>query len=163
MISRNNPGRSLVPTLPSVQPDGFSLIEIMVVLVIVGLVLSLIVLHKPMRSRSLEAQAAARDISQTLRAARAAAIASNRPVVFTIDPAQHIYDTTGGKIGQLPKWLSISAPAIQARPRRSSVIAIRFAPDGSSSGGGIELGDRQLRISIGVDWLTGRVKVDDVH
>ncbi len=116
-----------------------------------------------MRSRNLEARAAARDISQTLRAARAAAIASNRPVVFTLDPARHIFDATGGKIGQLPQWLGISAPIIQTLPRQSGVIAIRFAPDGSSSGGRIELSDRQLRISIGVDWLTGRISVDDVH
>ena len=155
MTSRNS-------SSPSVQSDGFTLIEIMVVLIIVGLVLSLIVSHGPMRSRNLEARAAARDISQTLRAGRAAAIASNRPVVFRLDPARHIFDMTGGKVGQLPKWLSVSAPAGQALPRRSSVVAIRFAPDGSSSGGGIELGDSRLRISIGVDWLTGRVNVDAV-
>ena len=39
--------------------------------------------------------------------------------------------------------------------------AIRFDPDGSSTGGRIELGLGPKRIQIGVDWLSGRVSVAD--
>ena len=40
---------------------------------------------------------------------------------------------------------------------------IRFNPDGSSSGGRITLADGSRRVAVGVDWLTGRVTVADVH
>jgi general secretion pathway protein H len=38
---------------------------------------------------------------------------------------------------------------------------IRFLPDGSSTGGRVELKDGRRRMRIGVDWLNGRVSVGD--
>ena len=37
--------------------------------------------------------------------------------------------------------------------------AIRFFPDGSSTGGRITLSIDSMRYLVNVDWLTGRVKV----
>ena len=42
-----------------------------------------------------------------------------------------------------------------------TLAAIRFAPDGSASGGRIRLAEGEHRILFGVDWLTGRVSVSD--
>jgi general secretion pathway protein H len=41
--------------------------------------------------------------------------------------------------------------------------AIRFNPDGSSTGGRISLSDGGRRIAVGVDWLTGRVAVAETQ
>jgi general secretion pathway protein H len=43
--------------------------------------------------------------------------------------------------------------------RNENEGGIRFDPDGSSTGGRIELGEGPRKIEIGVDWLTGRVSV----
>jgi general secretion pathway protein H len=39
--------------------------------------------------------------------------------------------------------------------------AITFTPDGSSSGGRIDLATGQRTVGVAVDWLTGRVSVAD--
>jgi hypothetical protein len=41
------------------------------------------------------------------------------------------------------------------------VARILFLPDGSASGGTVELLADDLRIAIAVDWITGRVRTRD--
>jgi len=147
----------------STLPHGFTLIEMTVVLVVVGLVLSLVLAHGPMRSRTLEARIAARDITHTLRAARAMAIVANRPVEFILDLGRHNFRLDAGAANGLPSWLSLSAVAVPGETFGNRIVGIRFAADGSASGGRIELADGELRLSIDVDWLTGRVTLADVR
>ena len=45
------------------------------------------------------------------------------------------------------------------REVRGDLAAIRFYPDGSSSGGSIELGAEGVGFQVTVDWLTGGVDV----
>ena len=45
------------------------------------------------------------------------------------------------------------------REVRGDLAAIRFYPDGSSSGGSIELGAEGVVFQVTVDWLTGAVAV----
>jgi len=47
--------------------------------------------------------------------------------------------------------------------RQSNTSNISFAPDGSSSGGRIELAENGVRLLVGVDWLTGLVSVADAR
>ena len=166
MIWRNSPGyrsaRGHAAAAPTLS-HGFTLIEMIVVLVVVGLVMGLVLARGPMRSKTLEARAAARDIAQTLRAARARAIAANRPVEFFLDPGQHSFRVGAGAANGLPPWLDLSAAAGPGETFGNRIVAIRFAPDGSASGGRIELANGKLRLSIGVDWLTGRVSVVDAQ
>lgn len=39
------------------------------------------------------------------------------------------------------------------------LTAIRFNPDGSSTGGRIELAQGSRYMSVGVDWLTSRISI----
>lgn len=136
---------------------GFTLIEMIVVLAVFGLMLGLVVSRGPVRSARLEMDAAARDIAGGLRLARALAISENRPVAFNIDVAHGSVRTEDGPARVLPAALAIRVSA----ERGGAVPAIRFAPDGSSSGGRIELIGHGRTIQIGVDWLTGRVRIVD--
>jgi len=158
-LARWPPDPPAGPTLS----HGFTLIEMIVVLVVVGLVMGLVLARGPMHSRTLEAHAAARDIAQTLRAARARAIAANQSVEFILDPRRHSFRVDAGAANGLPPWLDLSAAAAPGETFGNRIVAIRFAPDGSASGGRIELANGKLRLSIGVDWLTGRVSVVDAQ
>ena len=149
MTSRNSP--------------GFTLIEMIVVLVVLGLMLALVVGRGPMRSPTLEARGAAREIAQEMRRARAMAIAANRPVDFLFDIEGHRFNVDKGPIKAIPAWLAVSAMTASGGRFDRRVAAIRFAPDGSSSGGRIELGRGEMRFRIGVDWLTGRVSLGDAR
>ncbi len=128
---------------------GFTLLEMLAVVAVLGLALGLVLSRGPMRSPALEARAAADSITQALRAARAQAIAEGRPVAFVLDARRHEYMTEGALAHALPiaPTVTITAPA----------AGIRFAPDGSSSGGRIAVEDQGHAVSVSVAWLTGRV------
>jgi general secretion pathway protein H len=140
---------------------GFTLLEMIIVLVIMGLAIGIVAARGPQHSHGLEMRTLVASMTRTLRAARGRAIASNRTIVVAIDGQRHSLSVTGGPSLQLPEALGVTAAAGPAGRPGLAAIAIRFAPDGSSSGGRILLADGQHRIGIGVDWLTGRISVAD--
>ncbi len=149
-----------------------------VVLVVLALALSIVAARGPMRSRTLEARFAASQIAEQLRLARTQAIATDRTVSLRLDlPARtwrvdaaaphHVPEgaalsmlSVGQVAGGQPPDQPADAPGL-APARRAG--AISFAPDGSSSGGRIELTDAGRRMRVTVDWLTGRVAVAEVQ
>lgn len=151
MTSRSETGRD----------GGFTLIEIIVVLVILGLALTVVATHGPPRSRGVDLRVTAAEIAATLRQARAQAIATNRTLRVVVDAEHHRIDTPNGTMRGIPAEFGIALRGLGARvdnPR----IAIAFAPDGSSSGGTIELSSAAMRLRIVAAWLTGRVSVTNV-
>ncbi len=142
---------------------GFTLIEVVVVLAILGLALALVVGYKPPWSSGLGLRGTAAELASGLHLARSEAIASNRPVAFDLDVPGHIYRVGTGVERRLPANLSIELLTIVGESRGTRVGDIRFNPDGSSTGGRIALADGNRRMAVGVDWLTGRVSVADVR
>jgi general secretion pathway protein H len=158
MISRCSTSR---PHLE--RRHGFTLIEVIVTLAILGLALVLVVGFKPPWSSRLGLTGTAAELASGLRLARSEAIASNRPVALDLDVRGHIYRVGKGAEHRLPANLSIELQTIVGESRGADVGDIRFNPDGSSTGGRIALADGNRRMAVGVDWLTGRVSVADVH
>jgi len=137
---------------------GFTLIEMMVVLVVLGLALGLVLVRGPARSHTLDVRTAADEIAEALRVARSRAIVTNRPVLFLLDPAQHHFAIDGSPAQALPASVSITMLSTFGTANSG---AITFAEDGSSSGGRIDIAAGAVRLQIGVNWLTGRVKLAD--
>ena len=102
---------------------------------------------------------AARELAQDLRLARGRAIALERPVGVTFDAAAHGWRLDGGPARALPPALNMALLTVASLSPVPEAGRIVFAPDGSSSGGKIELGSAHLRMRVTVDWLTGRVGV----
>ena len=148
-------------TLRSSRTAGFTLIEVLVVLAVVGLVLGIIGLRGPARSPALDLREAADAVSRTLRLARSRAIASNATVGVTFDvggPALRMDDT---RAVALPAGVLLTVTATFDNTAGPRLAAIRFAPDGSSSGGAVALRQNGRRLQVGVDWLSGRVSVSE--
>jgi general secretion pathway protein H len=125
---------------------GFTLLEMIVVLVILGLMLRLVIARGPMHSVRLDAEAAARDLVSALRLARGRAIAEDRQVSVALASGHYQVDDLG--VHNVPADVVLAGDAV-----------IRFAPDGSSSGGTIAVQTAQASATIVVNWLTGRVDV----
>jgi len=142
---------------------GFTLIEVVVTVAILGLALVLVASYKPPWSSGLGLKGTASELASGLRLARSEAIASNRPVRFNLDVTCHVYRVGTGADRRLPANLSIELLTITGENSRASVGDIRFNPDGSSTGGRIILAEGTRRTAVGVDWLTGRVSVADVR
>ena len=97
---------------------GFTLIEMIVVLVILGLALGLVITRGPMHSAHLDAEVTARDLTSALRLARGRAIAENRPVAVAV--AATSYRIDGAAAHRVPADITLAGNA-----------AIGFAPDGT--------------------------------
>lgn len=127
---------------------GFTLIEMIVVIVIMGFIAGLVLVRQPWHSAGLNTEATVRALTSALRLARSRAIAQDRDVSVV---------TTGDGFavdGGAP-WLLPPGEALGA----SQVI---FMPDGGSSGTTVLLAAGGRRIAISANWLTGRVVVRDV-
>jgi general secretion pathway protein H len=129
MISRNS------------RQSGFTLLEVIVTIAVMGLVLAMLGSFMRPRSHRLEMESAVRTVAQTLRLARGQAIAGGVPVAVAMP--------------HLPAWLAV---VVQAPPG-----GIVFAPDGTSSGGHVLLAGADRKVEVNVDWLTGRVEIDGAY
>jgi general secretion pathway protein H len=140
---------------------GFTLIEIIVVLAVLGFALALIVGYRPPWSSGLGARGTAAELASGLRLARSEAISRNRPITFKIDLSDHHFQIGTSVVRPLPARLSIALLTV-AGEQRGTTGDIRFNPDGSSTGGRISIADGTQRIAVGIDWLNGRVSVANV-
>jgi general secretion pathway protein H len=127
---------------------GFTLIEMIVVLAVVGLIGGLVLMRQPWTSAAFEREATQRALAEALRLARSRAIAQGRNVSVVTGTAGFSID--GSPVRTLPAHQALSA---------SRII---FMPDGGSSGGTIVLAAGQTRSAVAVNWLTGRVRVGDL-
>jgi general secretion pathway protein H len=133
--------------------SGFTLIETLVVLVILGVALSIVAGFVPRQHSTLDLATSADGLANTLRLARSRAIARQQPIVFAAVAGGHGY-VLDGAVRALPAEVVMSM---------GGTSAIRFAPDGSSSGGTVVLAAGSLTRIVRVDWLTGRVGIEETH
>ena len=131
---------------------GFTLIETIVVVVILGLALTIVAGFIPRRNSTLELSTASQSIASTLRLARARAITESRSVAVAAAADGRTLMADGVRM-KVPDTVAV---AMAGTP------AIRFAPDGSASGGGIRVRNASRERLVSVDWLTGRVSVAEM-
>lgn len=147
------------PNPPPPRP-GFTLFEVLIVLGVLGLVFGVIVSRGPVKSRGLTVRAAATDIAAAARETRSRAIALNRPVSLSFDLQSGLYRVGNRPPQTIPPGYRITVLTV-AGELRGTLAAIRFDPDGSSTGGRIELSNPPQKVQIGIDFLTGRVSIVD--
>ena len=153
---------NLVGPVP-IRWRGFTLIEVIVALAVLGLALTLLSGYKPPWSSGLGVKGTAAELASGLRLARSEAIARNRSIPFSVDVTAHEYRIGTGSEHRLPPNISLALLTIAGENRGTQIGDIRFHADGSSTGGRIALADGERRIAVGVDWLTGRITVADVR
>jgi general secretion pathway protein H len=142
---------------------GFTLIEVIVTVAILGFALALIVGYKPARSGALSLRGTAAELASELRLARSEAVLRNRPVLFEVDLAAHQFRIGDRRPRQLPRRIDITLLTIAGERRDATKGDIRFNADGSSTGGRITLADGSQKIMVGVEWLSGRVSIADAR
>lgn len=134
---------------------GFTLLETIVVLALVGLLAGMgTQLLRPPSGR-LKLEGAARQLCATLRATRSRAIGTNSEASVAIDLDRKSYSSPVGGDGLLPEGAAIRLDVANSQRLGPRSGAITFFPDGSSTGGDITLQTPDARATIGVNWLTG--------
>ena len=146
----------------STRAAGFTLLEVILVLVI-GVAAYAVILTVPMRgSSAADLKAAARTLASGLRQAQTMAMATRRDSALTVDVESREFTVAGdSSVRQLPKDLEIKLYTAQSEVTSERRGAIRFYPDGSSTGGRITVTSGERKYLVDVDWLTGRVSITD--
>ena len=148
---------------PARSQRGFTLIEILVVLAVVGLIMAFVL---PMISGSRSRaglRAAANEIAAALRSTRSLATTHGRAETFVLDTAHAAFRAGSTASPQrLPGGIALAIVTIAQERETDTVGSIRFFADGSSTGGGVRLSSGTNESDVLVDWLTGRVMIEDV-
>ena len=139
---------------------GFTLLEVLVVLVI-GAVMYAMILGVPFRGASIaDLKSAARSLASGLRQAQSLAMVSRRDAVLTVDMEARAYVLAGEtEAKNLPKDIELKLFTAQSEIVSDTKGGIRFYPDGSSTGGRITVKAGERQYLVDVDWLTGRVSI----
>ncbi len=138
---------------------GFTLLEMLVVVLVLSLMVGLVVSRGPSQSPTLDARAAAGRLVQALRTARVAAITGSAPVRLEVDLArQSLASTAPGVTMQMPPSVRLSYVTAAGRAVDAGRAVVTFAPDGSSSGGALAVSSQSARDVVAIDPFTGRVE-----
>ena len=108
----------------------------------------------------LETKSAARRTAATLRLARESAIRRGEETQVLVDLENHRLTLEGYRTLSLPDRLSLQLDAASSELIDEQRGAIRFFPDGSSTGGRLVLSHGGHGYQVGVAWLTGRIELE---
>ena len=158
-VSRSNIS-SPVSRLPS---SGFTLLEILAVLALIGLALAVTAFSLDGGLQRAKLDASARDIAASLRHTRTLALTAHRPQWFTLDLNARSFASPGRDARSIPAGTTMHVTSAAEDTGKPGIARIRFFPDGSSTGGHIELARQHRQVRIDVDWLTGAVATSETR
>jgi general secretion pathway protein H len=147
------------------RSDGFTLVELVLVVIIIAAVLAV---SYPMLSRgtaSFRLRATARDLINTMRYAREKAITEQKVMRIVADrEAQKILLTD--ELGEderaypMPKEVRIQGTALMGREILDEPLVIRFLPNGSAESAEILLvSDKGASLKVATDAITGGARM----
>ena len=141
---------------------GFSLLEMIVVITIIGLAYTLLPKMVFSGVSGAELRSNARAVATGLRIARDAAINTKRETVLSLDMENRMFTLPNdSKLHKLNDQLDVKLYTAAADVVSDKVGTIRFFPDGSSNGGRVTVAAGERGFEIDVDWLTGHVTIND--
>ncbi|NQX90403.1 MAG: prepilin-type N-terminal cleavage/methylation domain-containing protein [Halioglobus sp.] len=139
---------------------GFTLLEVMIALAIVGLLAAVSVPAGARFYASMQYRAAVADLVAVLSSARHKAVRDGAVRDVTINPRTKEVSLQGA-VTRLPADLGLSISSGAALNTADSGV-IRFYPEGGSSGGEISLVlPGRAGVRVVVDWLIGGITQED--
>ena len=142
--------------------DGVTLLELLIVLSIMAIVAALVL---PMFSGGVstgELKGAARQVAAGLRLARSEALATRQETRVLLDLEHRTFRLDrDARLIALPRQIELKLFTAQSDLVSDKVGAIRFFPDGGSNGGRVTLAVGERKYDVDIDWLTGRVAIQN--
>lgn len=130
------------------------MVELLVVLAIMALVVTLLAPMLRIGRSGADLRSASGEMLAAMRTARSLAIAQNRTTAIVLDPTYRRYGESR-RNHQLPNGMTMSWHALWPVAGDNDLGAIYFFPDGSASGGEIDLKTGNAVGAIVVDWFSG--------
>lgn len=145
--------------IPVRAARGFTLVEVVVVLMIVALALALIGTSISRSISGAEMREVARKVTASLRYTRTKAILSKSEQVFLVDTESRTYRAADRDAVQLPEEILVELNTARSELTSETAGGIRFYPDGGSTGGNLRLEANGRIYQVSVAWLTGEASL----
>lgn len=146
-----------------VSQRGFTLIEMVVVIVLIGLAYALLPKLAFGGVSGPELKSNVRAVATGLRMTRDTAINSKREATLTLDLDAHVFRVQNdARVHKLNEKIDVKLYTSQADLVSEKIGSIRFFPDGSSNGGRVTVGAGGRDFAVDIDWLTGRVTISEL-
>lgn len=142
------------------RQSGFSLIELMVVMVLVVALFGLVGTSISRSVGGAELRNEIREVIAGLRHTRGQAIIKRTEQVFLADAEKLTWQAAGRAEEKLPEGLDITLNTARSEMTGEKAGGIRFFPDGSSTGGSVLLSVDGRKWYVTVGWLTGEISQD---
>jgi general secretion pathway protein H len=136
---------------------GFTLVEVVAVMLIIALVASLAVTMMPGTGRG-RLKAVALETAALLRRERLGAVMTGRERQVSIDGEQRVLVGDGGVVVAVPRDVVLDILGIDAMWSGRQAV-VRFHPDGASTGAVLKLSREKAEYEIRVNWYTGGVAI----
>lgn len=140
---------------------GFTLLEMMIVLVLVAGVAAMLASNLIGRMASTKASMTARSVAAAVRYTRAHALRTRQPQLLQVDLEGRTVTAPSRPAIEVPEPLEIKLLTATQEVSSRKQGAIRFFPDGGSTGGKLTLVAEGRTWEIAVSWLTGEITVND--
>ena len=141
---------------------GFTILELVVVLAVLALVVAL---AAPRFARGIQAAAldsTARELLAGLKYTRSHAVSEHDEAVFYLNLEDRWFRLPGSdRRHGVPENLDMDLVTVESERDGEVGGAIRFFPDGSSTGGRVSLVVGERKRHVDVDWMGGRVRILD--
>jgi general secretion pathway protein H len=139
------------------RKSGFTLIEVMAVMLIIALVASLVAVMTPGTGRA-KLKALTLEIAALLRRERLAAILTRHDRQVSLDGERRMLVGDGGGVIAVPP--DVVVDVLGANELWGGRLAVvRFHPDGASSGAVLRLSREGAQYEVRVNWYTGGVAI----
>jgi general secretion pathway protein H len=141
---------------------GFSLLEMLAVIVLIAIAVTAVSMSVSRSLSSAKIRAVSRDLVAALRYTRGQAIVKGKQETLDVDLEAMTYTAPGREAKKFPDGVQVRVLTAAQEQTSEKRVAIRFFPDGSSTGGniGVISGVREWRVNVG--WLTGEVAMDEI-
>jgi general secretion pathway protein H len=137
---------------------GFTLIEMVAVMLIVALVAGLVVTLTPGTGRA-QLKSTALDAASLFRRERQGAVLTGRVRAVSLDRERRVLVGDGGKAVIIPRDVVLDVMGADAAWTGQRAI-VRFHPDGASSGAVMRLSREGAAYEIRINWYTGGVAIE---
>ena len=142
---------------------GFTLVELLFVMVIVALALALVGTSISQSISGAEMRTAARKVTAAMRYTRTKAILSKSEQVFHLDTESLQYTAGDREPVELPEGMQVELNTARSELTSETAGGIRFFPDGGSTGGNVRLEANGRIYRVNVNWLTGEAALQQVE
>lgn len=147
------------PNRASNGQRGFTLVELLVVLVIAALAMALVGTSISRSVSGAEMRTAAHKVAASLRYTRTQAILTKSEKVFLVDTEKHSFQAADRQQETLPKGMNVELNTARSELTSETAGGIRFYPDGGSTGGNVRLEANGRVYQVNVAWLTGEASM----